>query len=59
MNYRFSFMKPLGEELAQIAILAVNSAIKPVVTSIFLLSSVNLLLSILSQDEPEERSSLV
>jgi alcohol dehydrogenase len=38
MNYRFIFMKPLGEELAQIAILVAKGVIKPVVDRIFPIS---------------------
>jgi NADPH:quinone reductase-like Zn-dependent oxidoreductase len=35
VNYRFMFMKPLGDELAQIAALVTKGAIKPVVDRIF------------------------
>jgi alcohol dehydrogenase len=35
VNYRFMFMKPRGDELAQIASLVANGAIKPVVDRIF------------------------
>jgi alcohol dehydrogenase len=35
VNYRFIFMKPLGDELAQIAILVAKGVIKPVVDRIF------------------------
>jgi alcohol dehydrogenase len=38
VNYRFIFMKPLGEQLAQIAALVATGAIKPVVDRIFSLS---------------------
>jgi alcohol dehydrogenase len=38
VNYRFLFMKPLGEELTQIASLVAKGAIKPVVDRIFPLS---------------------
>jgi alcohol dehydrogenase len=38
VNYRFIFMKPLGEELAQIAILVAKGVIKPVVDRIFPIS---------------------
>ena len=38
VNYRFIFMKPLGEELAQIAILGAKGMIKPVVDRIFPIS---------------------
>jgi alcohol dehydrogenase len=38
VNYRFIFMKPLGEELAQIATLVANGTIKPVVDRIFPIS---------------------
>lgn len=38
VNYRFIFMKPLGGELSQIAILVANGVIKPVVDRIFPIS---------------------
>jgi alcohol dehydrogenase len=38
VNYRFIFMKPLGEELAQIAALISEGVIKPVVDRIFPIS---------------------
>jgi len=38
VNYRFIFMKPLGEELARIAILVAKGVIKPVVDRIFPIS---------------------
>jgi alcohol dehydrogenase len=38
VNYRFIFMKPLGEELAQIATLVAKGVIKPVVDRIFPIS---------------------
>jgi alcohol dehydrogenase len=38
VNYRFMFMKPLGEQLAQIAILVAKGVIKPVVDRIFPIS---------------------
>lgn len=38
VNYRFIFMKPLGDELAQIAVLITKSMIKPVVNRIFPIS---------------------
>jgi alcohol dehydrogenase len=38
VNYRFIFVKPLGEELAQIAILVAKGVIKPVVDRIFPIS---------------------
>jgi alcohol dehydrogenase len=38
VNYRFIFMKPSGEELAQIAALAARGVIKPVVDRVFLIS---------------------
>lgn len=38
VNYRFIFMKPLGDELAQIAILVAKGVIKPVVDRIFPIS---------------------
>jgi alcohol dehydrogenase len=38
VNYRFIFMKPQGEELAQIAILVAKGVIKPVVDRIFPIS---------------------
>ena len=38
VNYHFIFMKPLGEELAQIAILVAKGVIKPVVDRIFPIS---------------------
>ena len=34
MNYRFIFMKPLGEELAQIAVLVTRGVIRPIVDRI-------------------------
>jgi len=34
VNYRFIFMKPLGEELAQIAVLATRGVIRPIVDRI-------------------------
>jgi len=34
VNYRFIFMKPLGEELAQIAVLVAKGVIRPVVDRI-------------------------
>ena len=38
VNYRFIFMKPLGDELAQIAVLVGKGVIKPVVDRIFPIS---------------------
>jgi alcohol dehydrogenase len=38
VNYRFIFMKPLGDELAQIAILVAKGMIKPVVDRVFPIS---------------------
>jgi len=38
VNYRFIFMKPLGEELAQVGILVAKGMIKPVVDRIFPIS---------------------
>lgn len=38
VNYRFIFMKPLGEELAQVAVLVTKGVIKPVVDRIFPIS---------------------
>jgi alcohol dehydrogenase len=38
VNYRFIFMKPLGEELAQIAALISEGVIKPIVDRIFPIS---------------------
>ena len=38
MNYRFIFMKPLGDELAQIAALVAKGMIKPILDRIFAIS---------------------
>jgi alcohol dehydrogenase len=38
VNYRFVFMKPLGEELAQVGLLVAKGMIKPVVDRIFPIS---------------------
>ena len=57
VNYRFIFMKPQGDELAQIAILVAKGMIKPVV-GFFPFLSVKLPSSIVHREEPEERSLL-
>lgn len=59
VNYRFIFMKPLGEQLAQIAILGAKGVIKPVVDRIFPISQCQSAIEYSASGEPEGRSLLV
>src|SRR5258705_1216886 len=56
VNYRFIFMKPLGEELAQIAALISEGVLSQSSTGFSPFPSVNLPLSILHREGREERS---
>jgi len=59
VSYRFVFMKPLGEELAQIAVLATRGVIRPIVDRIVPISESQSALEYLPRAEPGERSSSV